>query len=79
METTAIVAKISNTKKTMLVGVKNSNYQIGWDFAWASTGGQVFEKGAKLEDFKPTGKKPITKDGEVLTHKDGSPVMQWQF
>jgi len=75
----AIVAKISDSKKTMLVGVKSSNYQIGYRFGWASTGGKEFVKGAVLEDFNPTGQAPISKDGEVLLHKDGTPVMAWQF
>ena len=77
---TAIIAKVSESGKTILVGVKASPFQIGYDFAWASNPfGAKATKGQVIDGFQPTGKKSITKDGQVLLHKDGSPVQAWQF
>ena len=77
---TAIIAKISETGKTILVGLKSSPFQIGYDFAWASNPfGAKATKGQVIEGFAPVSKKPITKDGAVLQHTDGTPVMAWQF
>lgn len=74
-----LVAKISESGKTMLVGVRNE-FNIAYQFGWCRNPGG-FSKGDKIpaERFQPKGLAPIQRDGEVLKHKDGTPVMQWQF
>jgi hypothetical protein len=73
----AIVNKLSPTGKTMLVQLKVNKYQIGYTFGWASNPG--CKPGDVLTDFAPKGQEPATKDGEIVRHKDGEPVMRWVF
>lgn len=75
----AIVFKISESKKSILVGVKKNAYQQGYDFGWASNPNPDVKLKEELTDFpKPVGKEPIKdENGEVKTYGDGSPVMKW--
>ncbi len=77
----AIVFKISESKKTILVGTKASKFAIGYNFAWASNpfGGEVTLK-QQLNNFNPTGTAPVMdEDGAPVVHKDGSPVLRYTF
>lgn len=75
----ALVTKVSESGKSMLVGYKNSKYAQGYTFGWcANPDGCV--KGDKLTDFKPTGLQPVAnEEGEQIFYGDGSPVMRWTF
>ena len=76
----AIVNKMSDSKKSILVAVKMSKYQAGYSFAWASAAGETFKKGDILNDFIPTGREPIiNEDGTPRLYDDGNPVLRWTF
>lgn len=78
--TKAIVAKISKTGKTMLVGVKMNKYAIGFQFGWvANPDGLV--KGDVIEDFDmPVGTVGCKdEEGNALLHEDGTAVVRFTF
>ena len=79
MET--LVAKVSETGKTMLVGIKTNEFQIGYTFGWCSNPNGKYKKGDKIEGFPtPAGQVQSVDDkGQPVTHEDGSPVMRWVF
>ncbi len=81
MKNVAKVVKVSESKKSILVGVKRSIFSTGYDqFAWCANPELKFTVGDTLEGFNPTGTIQATDDKhEPLTHQDGSPVLRWVF
>lgn len=74
-----IVCKVSESKKTILVGHKTSKYSIGYDFGWCANPDQL-DIGDTIEGFRPSGRVNVVDDeGEVVKHEDGSPVQRWVF
>ena len=75
----AIVFKVSKSGKTILVGTKVNEYQIGYNFAWSANPHNSKLKD-KLEGFNPTGVVPVIDDkGKPVVHTDGSPVLRYTF
>ena len=76
----AIVAKVSETGKSMLVGIKPNKYVIGYQFGWAANPDNLI-KGDKIAEFPlPKGTEPcIDKEGKPITHEDGSAVVRFVF
>ena len=75
----AIVCKVSESGKTMLVGCKVSKYTVGYQFGWCSNPDGL-KKGDDVVDFSPKNTiECIGKDGKVVKHKDGTPVLNWVF
>lgn len=81
MENIAKVVKVSDSKKSILVGVKRSIYSTGYDqFAWCANPNSAQVVGDELKGFNPTGTIQATDDKhEPLVHQDGSPVLRWVF
>lgn len=75
----AKVVKLSESGKTMLVGVKLSKYSIGYSFGWASNPDGLVV-GDEVPEFEPTGTTQCTDDkGEPIFYEDGAPVLRWVF
>lgn len=75
----AIVCKVSNSGKTMLVGCKTDKYTVGYNFAWCANPDKLV-KGDDVPDFNPKGTVEVLDEkGKPVTHKDGSPVLNWVF
>lgn len=74
----ARVCKVTESGKSMLVGIKKSKYQQGFIFGWASNPDAV-KAGDVLEDFHPSGREAMTNEAGPVLHSDGSPVMKWVF
>ena len=75
----AIVCKVSDSGKTMLVGCKVNEYTIGYNFAWCANPAKL-AKGDDVPNFNPKGTTEVVdKDGKSVLHKDGSPVLNWVF
>jgi len=87
MKNVARVVKVSDSKKSMLVGVKRSIFSTGFDqFAWcANPNPDVYVKGYDMSAdeasaFANATTVQATDDKhEPLTHEDGSPVLRWVF
>lgn len=79
MKNSAKVFKLSESKKSILVGMKTSKYAIGYSFAWCANPDNL-EVGADVPDFEPTGTvQCVDEKGNPLVHQDGSPVLRWTF
>jgi hypothetical protein len=81
----AQVVKVSESGKSILVGVKRSKFSVGYDtFAWCANA-DAFKKGDMIpsEDaqvFANASTVQATNEKhEPLTHEDGSPVLRWVF
>ena len=75
----AIVFKVSKTGKTILVGTKVNEYQIGYNFAWSANPHNSKVKD-KLQGFNPKGTEAVIgEDGKPVCHEDGSPVLRYTF
>lgn len=76
----ALVAKVSETGKSMLIGIKPNKYVIGLQFGWVANPDGL-KKGDVIADFpQPTGTQPcMDKDGQPILHQDGSPVVRFVF
>lgn len=87
MKTIAKVVKVSESKKSILVGVKRSIFSTGYDqFAWcANPSEDKFVKGYDMSAdeasaFATASTVQATNEKhEPLTHEDGSPVLRWVF
>lgn len=77
----ALVAKVSETGKTMMVGIKTNEFQIGYTFGWCANPEGKYKKGDEIDGFPmPTSQiQAINEKGEAVFHEDGSPVMRWVF
>lgn len=81
----AIVCKVSDTGKTMMVGYKSNKYTIGYDFGWCANpdGLEVSadkDHPTEVPDFHPKGRVDVyDKDGDPVMHTDGTPVQRWIF
>lgn len=81
----AIVTKVTESGKSMYVGVRTSKYQIGYTFGWCRNPEGANKKGDKLTDFEYTGLVPMVKfneqsqENEPMLHEDGSPVLAFEF
>lgn len=83
MNIVAIVAKVSNSSKSILVGIKKSKYSIGYDtFAWCANPDNL-AKGDLIKDAdvfaNATTVQAVDADGNELTHEDKTPVLRWVF
>lgn len=80
----AEVLKKSESGKSILVGVKNSKFSIGFDgigYANIPEGMEEIKKGDQVKDF-PMPKGTCQKknaEGEVLSTKAGEPLTFWVF
>ncbi len=81
-----IVSKVSDSGKSMLVGVAKSPLSIGYDqFAWCANPDGAYKKGDVLpkelaDSFKTATTVQATDDKQVaLNHEDGTPVLRWIF
>lgn len=86
MKNVAIVTKVSESKKSMLVGVKRSIFSIGYDtFAWCANPEGKFIKGDIMtpeyaEAFAHASTVQATNElQEPIFHEDKSPVLRWVF
>ena len=77
----AKVIKVSETGKTMMVGIKTNPFQIGYTFGWCANPEGKYKKDDIIADMpKPSGQvQAIDEKGEPVVHTDGSPVMRWVF
>ena len=69
-----LVVKVTESGKSMLVGVKYSKYDSGYTFGWVANPDGC-HKGDIIEDFNPRGREPM---GDKV-HEDGSPLMKFVF
>ena len=81
----AQVVKVSESGKSILVGVKRSKFSVGFDtFAWCANS-DAYKKGDMIGDedaqaFATATTIQATNDAnEALNHEDGSPVLRWIF
>ena len=74
----AIVTKVTESGKSIYVGVKASKYQQGYVFGWASNPDKL-KKDDKITDFNPIGRSAMSNEDGPLVHEDGSPVMKFDF
>lgn len=81
----AQVVKVSDTGKSVLVGVKRSKFSVGFDtFAWCANAGD-FKKGDMIGDedaqafTTATTIQATNEKNEALNHEDGTPVLRWIF
>lgn len=76
----AKVCKVSDSGKSMLVGIKPNKYVIGLVFGWVANPDGL-AKDAIIKDFPmPTGTTPCyNEDGKPILHTDGSPVVRFAF
>jgi hypothetical protein len=76
----ALVAKVSPSGKTMLVGIKKSKYDVGYQFGWVANPDGL-KKGDIIKDMPtPTGTVNCTNEaGEEIKHEDGSNVVRFVF
>ena len=82
----ALVAKVSDSGKSMLVGVKRSVLSIGYDtFAWCANPQGAFTKGQFLPKvladalLGATTVQATNDTQEPLFHDDKTPVLRWVF
>ena len=81
----AQVVKVSESGKSILVGVKRSKFSVGYDtFAWCANSDN-FKKGDMIpsEDAQvfatATTVQATNEANEPINHEDGSPVLRWIF
>lgn len=76
----ALVVKVSDSKKTMLVGIRRNKYQVGYEFGWVSNPDGL-AKGAVINDFpEPKGTVQCAdKEGNPIQYEDGAPVVRFTF